>query len=125
MVRRCYRTTGEVFVAPKKDELESQSKAPEKITATDKIIESAIKVFPNPVTSGNSINLQLKNITEGYYSYELVTLSGQQIQQQEIWIDAEAKVLNIDLPILAAGNYFISLINRKSGKKSTEKIIVQ
>jgi hypothetical protein len=95
------------------------------IPAKIEIQQAAMKIFPNPVASGGSINLELKDIAEGYYSYELFTLSGQQIQQKEIWIDAEAKVLNIGLPSLAACNYFISLVNRKSRQKFTEKIIVQ
>jgi CarboxypepD_reg-like domain len=121
---RCYRTIGMAIDTTKKDELASQSKDSQKITATEQIHESSMKVYPNPTASGKSINLELEDIAEGYYSYELLTLSGQQIQQKEIWIDAEAKVLNIDLPSIAAGNYFISLINRKSRQKFTEKIIV-
>jgi hypothetical protein len=47
------------------------------------------------------------------------------IQQKEIWIDAETRLLNVDVPSVAAGSYFMVLTNKKNGKKFTEKIIVQ
>ncbi len=85
----------------------------------------AFLVYPNPVPSGKSINLSFKNLDEDYYKFQLINVSGQSIHQQEIWIDVEARLLNIDIPMVAAGNYFVVLINKKTGKKFTEKIIVQ
>jgi CarboxypepD_reg-like domain/Secretion system C-terminal sorting domain len=83
------------------------------------------KVFPNPIESGNSINIEIQKLEEGYYSLQLLDQSGQSVHQQEIWIDAEARLLSIDVPSVAAGSYFLSLINKKSGKRSVEKIIIQ
>jgi hypothetical protein len=83
------------------------------------------KIFPNPVESGASLNIEINKAEEGYYQIQLLNQSGQSVHQQEIWIDAEARLLSIDLPPLAAGNYFVILANRKSGKRSTEKIIIQ
>jgi hypothetical protein len=51
--------------------------------------------------------------------------SGQMVTQIEICIDAAAKVLNIDAPVATAGNYFIVLVSKKSGKKFTGKIVIQ
>lgn len=84
-----------------------------------------ISVYPNPVISGTNLTVEWNNSEEGYYMLQLLNLSGQQVQKKEIWIDAEAKLLNIDMPKVAAGNYFIVFTNKKSGKKYTEKIIVQ
>ena len=86
---------------------------------------SAFKVFPNPISSGSNLNIELKQTEEGYYELQLLSQSGQSVQQQEIWIDAEARLLNIDIPPVAAGSYFLALINKISGKKFTEKIIIQ
>jgi hypothetical protein len=83
------------------------------------------KVFPNPVQSGTSLNIEWKQTEEGYYSLQLLNQSGQQVHQQEIWIDTEARLLSIDVPQVAAGSYFLALTNKKSGKRLTEKIIVQ
>ncbi len=86
---------------------------------------AVFKVFPNPVESGSSLNIEIKQTEEGYYSLQLLNQSGQSMHQQDIWIDAEARILNIDVPAVAAGSYFLALTNKKSGKRSTEKIIIQ
>jgi Secretion system C-terminal sorting domain len=93
-------------------------------TSTDPAV-LIFKVFPNPVSSGANLNIELKKTEEGYYTLELLNQSGQSVHMQEIWIDAEARLLNIDLPSFAAGIYFLVLTNKKSERKVTEKIIIQ
>lgn len=83
------------------------------------------KIFPNPISSGSNLNIEVKQAEEGYYSLQLLNQSGQSIYQQEIWIDAEAKLLSIDMPVLPGGNYFLVLVNKNSGKRFTEKLILQ
>ena len=87
--------------------------------------ENNLLIYPNPVQSGSALNLSFKKIEEGYHQLQILNQSGQMVEQKEIWIDAEARVLNIDIPSVAAGSYFLVLINKKTGKKFTEKIIVQ
>jgi hypothetical protein len=82
-------------------------------------------VYPNPVSKGSAINLSLSKPDEGYYELQILNAAGQPVYQIEVWIDTEARHLNIDLPALAAGNYFMVLLNRKSGKKYAEKLIIQ
>jgi TonB-dependent SusC/RagA subfamily outer membrane receptor len=88
-------------------------------------IAASFKIFPNPVSSGTNLNIEWNQTEEGYYSLQLLNQSGQSVHQKEIWIDAEARVLQIDIPFVAAGSYFLALTNKKSGKRLTEKIIVQ
>lgn len=83
------------------------------------------KVYPNPVPAGSNISIEWKQTEEGYYTLQLFNQAGQPVHQQEIWIDAEARLLNIDIPVIAAGSYFLVMMNKKSGKKFTEKIIIQ
>lgn len=87
--------------------------------------EKLFKVFPNPVVSGASLNIEWKQTEEGYYSLQLIDQSGQSVYQQEIWIDADAKLLNIDIPVVPAGVYILALVNKKSGKKAAEKVSIQ
>ena len=47
------------------------------------------------------------------------------LEQKEVWVDADARLLNINIPSVAAGSYFMILTNKKTGKKYSEKIIVQ
>jgi Secretion system C-terminal sorting domain len=90
----------------------------------DTVVKS-LKVFPNPVLSGSNLTIESKQIEEGYYQLQLLNQSGQSVHQQEIWFDAEIKLLNVDVPAVAAGSYFLVLTNKKSGKKFTEKIVIQ
>jgi hypothetical protein len=82
-------------------------------------------VYPNPVASGSSININLKNAEEGYYQLQVLSQSGQLVRQQEIWIDAKAVLMNTPIPLVAAGSYMILLVNKKTGKKYSEMIIIQ
>ncbi|MBL7743800.1 MAG: T9SS type A sorting domain-containing protein [Chitinophagaceae bacterium] len=86
---------------------------------------SMIKVYPNPVQAGASINISCEKIEEGYYTYRLFSITGQQIEQKQIWIDAEAGIMNMEVPSVATGSYILTLTNKETGKKFTEKIVVQ
>ncbi|MBL7708453.1 MAG: T9SS type A sorting domain-containing protein, partial [Chitinophagaceae bacterium] len=83
------------------------------------------KLFPNPVASGGNLNIEWKQQDEGYYNLEILSLTGQVIKQQTIWIDKEARLLSIDVPTANPGTYIIRLSNTKTGKASSEKIIIQ
>jgi hypothetical protein len=82
-------------------------------------------VYPNPVVQGTSVHLRFSEPEEGYCQLQIMNASGQLVHQQQIWIDSEARLLAIDLPSLAAGNYFMVMASRKSGKKYAEKLIIQ
>jgi len=83
------------------------------------------KIFPNPVSSGTNLNIEWKQAEEGYYTLQILNQSGQSVYQQEIWIDADARLLSIDVPSVSAGSYLLLLVSKKSGKKFTEKVIIQ
>ncbi len=83
------------------------------------------KVFPNPIPTGSNLTIEWKQSEEGYFNLQLLNASGQVTYQQELWIDADARLLNIDLPQVAAGNYFLVLTSKKSGKRFTEQLIIQ
>ena len=87
--------------------------------------EDLFKAFPNPLPSGSDLNIECKQTEEGYYSLQLLNQSGQSVHQEVIWIDAEARLLNIDITSVVAGTYVLALTNKRSGKRSTEKIIIQ
>ncbi|HEV7782273.1 MAG TPA: carboxypeptidase-like regulatory domain-containing protein [Chitinophagaceae bacterium] len=87
--------------------------------------ENVLLVYPNPAVSGSSVNISLKNPEEGYHQLQFVNQSGQMVRQQEVWIDAEARLLNTEIPIVAAGSYFMILTNKKTGKRYAERIIIQ
>lgn len=84
-----------------------------------------LTIYPNPARPGDNIHISFTQPDEGYYSWQLLTVSGQVAAQNEVWIDAEARLLNFDLPTVAAGTYFMVLTNKKTGKKISGKIILQ
>jgi len=83
------------------------------------------KAFPNPIPSGASLTIECKQTEEGYYTFQLLNQSGQSVYNQEIWIDGEARVLSMAVPFLASGNYYLIITNKKTGRKISEKIIIQ
>ncbi|MEO7925061.1 MAG: carboxypeptidase-like regulatory domain-containing protein [Chitinophagaceae bacterium] len=95
------------------------------LTAITDANAGSFKAYPNPVASGSSLSIEWKQNEEGYFNIQLLNQGGQSVNQQEVWIDAEARVLNMEVPAVPAGSYFLVLTNKKSGKKVTEKIIIQ
>lgn len=95
---------------------------------TQKLMDTAFKffkIFPNPVMAGTSLHIEWKQSDEGYYTLELIDLSGKNLFSKEIWIDAEARLLTLEIPSVAGGNYFLRATNRQTGKNYTEKILIE
>ena len=104
------------------------------VYATDEIIQRDIPVpadknkfyiYPNPVLAGGNLAVGVHMLEDGAYTCEYLSVSGQLIEQKEIVIDAETRLLNIEVPSVAAGSYLFVLINRKTGKKYSEKVVIQ
>lgn len=98
---------------------------PEKKISIKNVSADPVTVYPNPVSPGSSISVEWKQTEEGYYRFQLINPAGQSVHQKEIWIDMDAKLLNLDMPLLPAGSYFLVLVNKKTGKKFTERVMLQ
>lgn len=116
-------------VSPKRSKRFFSKKATEKtvplLLVNDTNVASLFKIYPNPVAAGSAITIKLNEKAVGNYILELLNQSGQSIHQQHLSIDRAESILNINLPSVLAGSYFIFISNKKTGKKSTEKIIIQ
>jgi hypothetical protein len=123
----CSRTTGLVSVVKGQTIATTVKNENTKVITETKLPmeENKLLVYPNPVAAGTAINLSFKHLAEGYYQLHIISPSGQLILQKEIWIDSEARLLNVDMLRMAAGNYFLVLINKKTGNKYSEKLIIQ
>jgi hypothetical protein len=84
-----------------------------------------LKVYPNPVAAGASVNIGCEKMEENYYLFRLLNLSGQIVFQKEVWIDKGAGILNMPVPVIAAGAYMLAMTNKQTGKSFTQKIIIQ
>jgi hypothetical protein len=88
------------------------------------IVPSATHVYPNPLPSGATINIKCENMDEDYYSLQLMTIGGQVVFRKEIWINKEARVLNIALPRVTPGTYLLVMTGRQKQKRFTDRIII-
>jgi hypothetical protein len=77
------------------------------------------------VQAGADLTIQWQKQEEGYYFIELINSSGQPVFNKEIWMDAEARLLNLDIPSVVPGNYFVRIVSKKTSKSFTEKLIIE
>lgn len=82
------------------------------------------KLYPNPVAKGNALHIQLK--TAGEYSMQLLDNNSRLIAAEEFTATTDNLTTSIDIPpSLAAGLYYVRVIDEKKKKQYTDKIIVQ
>ncbi|HEX7847559.1 MAG TPA: carboxypeptidase-like regulatory domain-containing protein [Chitinophagaceae bacterium] len=83
------------------------------------------KVFPNPVKAGGSMSLEWNKAEAGNYFMQLIGQGGQLVHSRQLWIDAEARILDLEVPNVTTGAYFLRMTHSSSGKSYTEKVIIQ
>jgi hypothetical protein len=89
------------------------------------IFKQKFKTYPNPVKGGATLNIEWTQSETGDYYMQIIGQSGQVIYSRQLWIDADAKVLNIQVPSVTAGTYFLRMTHKTSGNSFAEKIIIQ
>jgi len=82
----------------------------------------AVTVFPNPVSRNQAISIKTDKALNG--TYLLINLSGQVMTAGRLNIVAE-QPFSIPVQSWAAGTYFINLIDERTGKSFSQKIMVQ
>jgi CarboxypepD_reg-like domain/Secretion system C-terminal sorting domain len=82
-------------------------------------------VFPNPAPAGSVLNINWNKKKPGDYTVQLFSQSGNLVHTQDLHIDEKARILNVQLPVVSAGSYFIKMTNKKTGKFVSEKIIIE
>jgi hypothetical protein len=87
--------------------------------------KDALKLYPNPIKSRSSLKIEWKQAEAGYYVLQILNSSGQLAFTKEMWIDKEARLLELELPSIPAGTYFLRMTSNKSGKNFTEKLIIE
>ncbi|HEV8270768.1 MAG TPA: carboxypeptidase-like regulatory domain-containing protein [Chitinophagaceae bacterium] len=87
--------------------------------------KDSIKVYPNPAKTESEIKIGWRKIETGEYNIDLYNLQGQLIQSSLAKGDSETTVFAFHIPRITPGSYILCLTNKKSGKKHTDKIIIQ
>ena len=94
-------------------------------TITRKIFHTEkFKVSPNPISRGGSVNVDVKNA--GTFSIQLFDNSGKLVQVKQFEAVEGTMQTVVDIPSsLAAGVYYIRLVDKKKEKEYTDKIVVE
>jgi len=91
---------------------------------TDLIRPADIKVYPNPVSTKQFVQIELKE--KGNYALQLLNLQGQVMQRTSFTTPGKKMAYQLELPAtLAAGTYVIQVTDINHKKQYSEKLIVQ
>jgi hypothetical protein len=90
-----------------------------------KIFPGSFRVYPNPAKGDAVLNIEWKQEESGNFLLHLLTMSGQLVYTKEMYIDADARLLDLQLPSVTPGTYFLRISNKQSGNNFTEKIVIQ
>jgi hypothetical protein len=89
------------------------------------LTKKPLTVYPNPVARGASITISLRDIKPGTYMVQLFSTSGVLVETMRLeGVDgARTELLNIPETV-AAGPYFVKLLNTITGKIAVQKLVV-
>jgi len=90
-----------------------------------KVGTNQFKIFPNPTKAATQIKIEWRKTPAGDYAIDLYNLQGQLIKSSFARIENETNVFAFQIPIITPGSYLLQMTNKKSGKKHSEKIIIQ
>lgn len=96
-------------------------------TLLNKVFLPAItpKVYPNPAKSNTAVTIDMRKQEEGNYVFQLYTIAGQMVTNSERWIDKNSNLISLTIPQVRPGSYIICIQSKRSGKKLSEKIMVE
>jgi hypothetical protein len=84
-----------------------------------------LSVYPNPIASSTPLHLKWQNLEAGNYVIEVYSISGTLMQSQKLILEKDLKATALSIDQLTGGNYFVRLINDKTGKQLSQLFIVQ
>lgn len=85
----------------------------------------SVRIFPNPAKAGSETKIEWRNADAGEYKIDLYGLHGQLIKSSFAKIESEINSFTFHIPAITPGSYLLRMTNKKSGKKHSEKIIIQ
>lgn len=85
----------------------------------------SVNVYPNPAAAGTELKIELKKKEAGKYSLDLYNIQGQLIKSSVVEVDDNTNVFHFQLPAVTPGSYLLNFTNKRSGKKHSEKVIIQ
>ncbi len=119
---RCYSMGGMISVSRKKI-------APSIKDTTIKVVQKifnkeSIKVYPNPARKNDIIHITIKDV--GEYALHFFDVQSKLLVVKAIVTNTNHQTTDFQLPsTVTTGTYFIRILNEKTQKQVTEKIIIQ
>jgi len=89
------------------------------------IVAPTFSVYPNPIRSSTALHLKWQNLEPGNYAIEVYDVAGTLKHSQKLILEKELKETALSVNQLTEGNYFVRLINEKTGKQLSQQFIVQ
>ncbi len=93
---------------------------------TSKVTDNSVKIFPNPVFSGNAITISLNFKRAGLHQIQIVDGNGRTVLYKRInaFNKTQNEVINIDSR-WSAGIYYLSVIDSKNKLVNKNSFIIQ
>jgi hypothetical protein len=89
------------------------------------IVAPTLSLYPNPISSSTPLHLKWQNFKAGNYVIEVYSISGALMQSQKLILEKDLKETALSINQLIGGNYFVRLINEKTGNQLSKQFIVQ
>lgn len=83
------------------------------------------KIYPNPVQSNSTLNIEWNQKVAANTIIQLFTQSGQMVFIKELNGNSKVGSASIQIPVLRPGNYFLKATNRATGQSHTEKLVIE
>lgn len=75
-----------------------------------------LSIFPNPVTSGNQVNISYRSAESFSGTLEVLDITGKVLVAQELNVIAGAATIPVNMPAVAQGVYFIKISNNNKSE---------
>jgi len=83
------------------------------------------KIYPQCSSTHTELIIECSRpVEEGYYNFSICNDKGRVIQKQELWIDKNARSMNLDVPGMISGDYYLQIINAGNGFTFRDRVII-
>ncbi|MBK6641803.1 MAG: T9SS type A sorting domain-containing protein [Bacteroidetes bacterium] len=93
------------------------------IEESEDMVITDLKLYPNPVLSGNQVNLSIPSDEETVATVMVTNMIGQTIMTEQLFLDEDANQISLGVDRIKPGYYFVTIINGDG--KLTRPLVIQ
>lgn len=112
---------GEVVVVKSHRRNNKKLKEARRTAAEEK---ATLLVYPNPLPANTQLNLACNKLVAGDYALQLYNAAGIQVHTTRLTYAKGIEKITLQVPALAAGNYFLKLTHSQKGTSYQEQLII-